>query len=71
MIRIVMLLAVSLGAALLSACGQKGPLYFPPANAEPYKAPERSAPPEFPEKKSQRPANKLMRQVATTSRPLN
>lgn len=49
MIRIVMLLAVSLGAVLLSACGQKGPLYFPPANAEPYKAPERSAPPEFPE----------------------
>lgn len=49
MIRIVMLLAVSLGAALLSACGQKGPLYFPPANAEPYQAPERSAPPEFPE----------------------
>jgi len=45
MIRLTMLLAVG----LLSACGQKGPLYFPPANAEPYQAPERSAPPEFPE----------------------
>ena len=44
MIRLTMLLAVG----LLSACGQKGPLYFPPVNSEPYQAPERSAPPEFP-----------------------
>ncbi|MEO6699168.1 MAG: lipoprotein [Paraperlucidibaca sp.] len=44
MIRIVMLLCVG----LLSACGQKAPLYFPPAKAETYTAPERSSPPEFP-----------------------
>ncbi len=49
MIRFVTLLFIGLGVSLLSACGQKGPLYFPPADAKPYTAPERSAPPEFPE----------------------